>query len=64
MKEIVQEGFRIGYWKPGCSGQFVALSNFRIQLLSHVKAPKELPRYSGFVVEVSQKGGDGRVFKG
>lgn len=31
------------------------LTNFGLRLLKHVRAPAELPHYSGFLVEVSQK---------
>ena len=53
------------------------LTNFGLRLLKHVRAPAELPHYSGFLVEVSQKqhsrgsavsfdadGGPGSVVKG
>lgn len=57
MMKIVQEDHTFGYWKgkTGKGKSFVKLSNFGIKLKKHVRAPKEMPQYSGFVVEVTQK---------
>ena len=58
MVKIVQENHSIGYWR-GKQGNDNgrSLANFALKLRKHVTAPAELPQYSGFVVEVSQRKG-------
>ena len=54
--KIVQDNNAIGYWKgQGSKKSFHKLTNFGLRLMKHVRAPKELPQYSGFMVQVSQK---------
>lgn len=56
MVRVVQENHTIGFWKSGKNkNTFTRLSNFGLRLLRHVRAPVELPHYSGFIVEVSQR---------
>lgn len=55
--KLVQENHTIGYWKGQSSKpkNYYMLANFGLRLLKHVRAPKELPQYSGFMVEVTQR---------
>lgn len=53
--KIVQENHCIGYWKGQGESTFVQLANFGLKPLKHIRAPTELPQFSGFVVEVTQK---------
>ncbi len=46
---------QIGYAKGKRGSEFVVLANFGLRLIKYVTAPKELPKESGFVVEVTQK---------
>lgn len=57
MVALVEENHTIGFWKgkTGRERSFCALTNFGLRLLKHIRAPAELPQYSGFVVEVSQR---------
>ena len=57
MVALVQENHTISFWKGkfGRERSFCLLTNFGLRLLKHARAPSELPQYSGFVVEVSQR---------
>ena len=56
-KSITQHDRQIGFWVSGKKGfgKFEPLTTFDLRLLKHVQAPKELPNYVGFVVEVSHR---------
>lgn len=55
MKDLVQVEDQIGYWKDKRCSNFVVLANFGVRMLKHVAAPKELPKETGFLVEVTQR---------
>ena len=55
-KKLVQYEHKIGYWKGKAENRhFVTLGNFGVRLLKFVQALEQLPNYTGFVVQVSQK---------
>ena len=61
-KKLVQYEQKIGYWKDKAENcHFVTLGNFGVRLLKFVQAPKQLPDYIGFVVQVSQNLKRGRI---
>ena len=55
-KEFVECDHQIGYWQKSNKGKkLVSLANFEICLLKRVIPPPNLPRETGFLVEVTQK---------
>lgn len=64
-KNLAVHLHQVGYWKGhGDRRQFIALTNFDLELTKFVEAPHGLPTYKGYMAIAKQLGRKNRVYEG
>ena len=64
-KKLAVHKHQVGYWKGhGDKSEFVALTNFNLELWKFVEAPPSLPTYKGYIAKAMQLGRKHRLCEG
>ena len=64
-KKLAVYKHQVGYWKrQGDRREFIALTNFNLELLKFVEAPPSLPTYKGYIAKIMQLGRKHRLYEG
>ena len=64
-KKLVVYKHQVGYWKgQGDRSEFIAMTNFNLELLKFVEAPPSLPTYKGYIAKIMQLGRKHRLYEG
>jgi len=64
-KKLTVHKHQVGYWRGhGDQSEFVALTNFNLELCKFIEAPPSLPTYKGYIAKAMQLGRKHRLCEG